>query len=343
MVSALSKLTGLVTRMPGSRHIINVVDFDTLVSYWRKPRSPLRWDCIFVIPPWLEVWWRQFGLTAELYLCIAKQKGTISGIAPLLIKGKEALFIGSADVCDYLDFVVTPGSEGDFFKSLLDHLNSKGINHLGLGPLRPDSTVLTHLVGIAKERGYKVTCEVEDVSVELDLPDTWEKYLGMLNGKQRHEVRRKLRKLWKTGEVHYRWIEDGEAVRHGMGLFLMLFRKGKKDKELFMTTERESFFKSLAEAMAQAGLLRLGILELDAKPVASTLCFDYNNVLYLYNSSYDPQYSSLSVGLISKVLCVKDSIERGLKKFDLLKGSEEYKYRLGGKEIPLYKCHLVLK
>jgi len=110
-----------------------------------------------------------------------------------------------------------------------------------------------------------------------------------------------------------------------------------------MTSRMESFFRSLAKAMAEIEVLKLGILEFDALPVATVMCFDYNDTVYLYNSCYDPQYSSLSVGLLSKVLCIKDSIQRSKKRFDLLKGAEAYKYRLGGKEIPLYSCHIVLR
>jgi len=71
--------------------------------------------------------------------------------------------------------------------------------------------------------------------------------------------------------------------------------------------------------MGQAGLLRLGLLELNAIPVATAMYFDHNDTVFLYNNGYDPQYSFLSVGLISKVLCIKDSIERGRRKFDFLR------------------------
>jgi hypothetical protein len=77
--------------------------------------------------------------------------------------------MGSADVCDCSDFVVRRGSQVDFFNTLLDDLVQKGIRRLYLGPLRPESTVLSHLVSIADERGYEVSCETEDVSLELDL------------------------------------------------------------------------------------------------------------------------------------------------------------------------------
>ncbi len=316
---------------------------ENLSLYWRNTQSPLQWGCFFVLPPWLNVWWREFGLGAKLYLCALKKRGAVIGIAPLSLKGEEACFVGSADVCDYLDFVIAPGNENEFFNVILDDLSSKGITRLNLSPVRPDSTVLTHLVDVAKVRGYGVSCKAVDVSLELDLPPTWEDYLGILNRKQRHEVRRKLRRLQEKGTVTYRTIDESDDAAAAVALFLNLFRKSNNEKKTFMTAKMESFFTSLTKAMAQADLLKMGVLELDANPIAVLLCFEYNGIVYLYNNGYDPEYSSLSVGLVSKILSIKDSIERGKKKYDFLKGREAYKYRLGGKEIPLYACQILLK
>ena len=44
----------------------------------------------------------------------------------------------------------------------------------------------------------------DDVSVILDLPATWEEYLQLLDTKQRHELKRKLRRLSEEGEANYR-------------------------------------------------------------------------------------------------------------------------------------------
>ena len=322
--------------------IVTLESFDTLTSYWLGSRYASMWDCLFALPPWLEAWWHEFGFEAELYLGAVRQGGTITGIAPLLLRGSEAFFIGSSDVCDYLDFVIVPGREVDFLNILLDDLRWRGISRLNLRPLRPNSTVLTHLIGIARDRKCEVSCKVEDISLKLDLPPTWQEYLRTLTQKQRHEVRRKLRRFWEAGDVNYRIVEDSESALQSIALFLRLFRESRQDKAIFLTARMESFFTSLAKAMGQAGLLRLGILELNALPVAAVMCFDYNNTVFLYNNGYDPQYSSLSVGLISKVLCIKDSIERGRGKFDFLKGAEEYKHRLGGNEITLYGCQISL-
>ena len=72
------------------------------------------------------------------------------------------------------------------------------------------------------------------------------------------------------------------------------------------------------------------------------MCFDYNGCIYLYNSGYDPQYVGLSAGLLSKVYAIQDSIEKGKKRFDFLKGAEPYKGHLGGKEVPLYRCQIAI-
>jgi len=317
--------------------------FDSLASCWANPTHSLRWNSLFVLPIWLKVWWQELRAGAELYLDAIRQGGRVIGIAPLLVREGRASLIGSADVCDYLDFVVAPGRERDFFSILLDDLREKGINQLDLRPLRPDSTVLTHLVTIAQNRGYEVLCRPEDVSLELDLPSTWDEYLAILTAKQRHEVRRKLRRLAEAGKVDYHFIKDSVAVHDAMDAFLKMFTESRTDKAVFLTAQMESFFRSLADNMAEAGLLRLGILELDTLPTAMVMCFDYNDCMYLYNSSYNPRYDSLSVGLLCKVLCIKESIQEGKKRFDFLKGAETYKYHLGGGEIPLYSCQITIK
>ncbi len=317
--------------------------FASLNSYWADSRYNLKWELVFVLPVWLEAWWQVFGSGGDPYLGVVRQGEEIIGVAPLIIRDKTASILGSAEVCDYLDFVVSPGRERAFFTVLLDDLVEKGVNHLDLRPLRPDSTVLTELVPLAQERKYDVRCHPEDVSLEMDLPSTWEEYLATLVPKQRHEVRRKLRRLEETGDVDYRCIQvSREVVGDLMDTFLKLFLLSQEEKANFMTIQMESFFRTLAEAMAEIGLLRIGILELDTLPAAMIMGFDYHESMYLYNSAYDPNYSYLSVGLLSKVLCIRESIRRGMKKWDFLKGAEPYKYHIGGREIPIHSCQIVI-
>jgi CelD/BcsL family acetyltransferase involved in cellulose biosynthesis len=314
-----------------------------LKAYRADVRQKLNWSSVFVLPEWMEVWWQVFGGGAEKRVRTVRDRENVAGIAPFMVRDDAASFIGDTDVCDYLDFIITPGREKDFCNVILDDLRESGIRQLDLAHVRPDSHVLQSLAPLAESRGYEVTNVKENVSLEMDLPPTWEEYLAALNTKQRHEVRRKLRRLYEEGNIKYLTIVTGPAITDAMGTFFRMFVESRQDKAAFMTEQMKSFFLALVDAMARLDLLRLGVLELDGQPLAEIMCFDYQDCIYLYNSGYDPRYTALSAGLLSKVLSIQDSIEKGRRKFDFLKGPEVYKEHLGGREVPLYRCRITIK
>jgi CelD/BcsL family acetyltransferase involved in cellulose biosynthesis len=321
-------------------YIVIENSLNDLNAYRSDSRQTLNWPSVFVLPEWMQTWWQVFGADAKPYIRVVKDSDKVIGIAPLMIKDSTVYFIGSTDVCDYLDFIVAPGMENDFFNVLLDDLKKNDIKNLDLKHVRPDSTVITSLVPLAKTRNFKVENREEAVSFEMDLPSSFDEYLQTLSTKQRHEVRRKLRRLTEEGKIEYRFTEKGSELPAAMDTFFKMFTESRQDKAVFLTEQMKSYFRLLADTMKEIGILKLGILELDGKPVAEIMCFDYNDCIYLYNSGYDPKYVSLSVGLLSKVLAVKNSIEKGKKRFDFLKGAETYKGHLGGKEVPLYRCQI---
>jgi CelD/BcsL family acetyltransferase involved in cellulose biosynthesis len=323
---------------------ISKESFDSLSSLHSNPKLSLNWNLIFSLPIWIKVWWQNFGSGAELYIKSVKSDDEIAGVAPLQIRNGVASIIGSVNVCDYQDFIVSPGLEIDFFNVLLNDLLEKGIERLHLETIRPDSSIVTQLIPISQERQYAVDYRQVDVSSGIDLPPSWEAYLEMLDSKQRHELKRKMRNLDRICETNYRVIDNEHAIPEAMNTFLNLFPEYRNDKAEFMTAEMQGFFHSLAEILAETGILKFGVLEENSrKPIAMVMYFDYNNDIFLYNSAYDPDYRSKSVGIISKAKCIQDSIEKKKKKVDFLKGAEQYKYYLGGKELPLYSCDISLK
>lgn len=324
-------------------HAVTEDNLDNLKSYLADTRQNLRWSSVFVLPAWMQTWWRVFGTPMAMMILSLRRDGNINGVAPLMRKTETAYFLGGTDVCDYMDFITAPGMETEFFSDLMDYLRNSGISKMDLAHVRDDSTVLKYLQPVAESKGYKVTVTSEEVSLETDLPADWEEYLALLNGKQRHEVRRKLRRLYESGQVDYRFSDSRELVSGYMDIFLSMFRESRQDKADFLTEQKEEYFRLLADNMSEEGLLKFGVLRLDNKPVACIMCFDYNDCVYLYNSGYDPEYNYLSVGLLSKVMSIRESILTGRKRYDFLKGSEPYKYHLGGKEVTLSRCLIDLK
>jgi CelD/BcsL family acetyltransferase involved in cellulose biosynthesis len=181
-----------------------------------------------------------------------------------------------------------------------------------------------------------------DATMVLDLPASWDMYLRQLTGKQRHEVRRKFRRLEEAGRVALRTVDDATAVSSAMDTFLTLFKKNRTDKARFMTDQMASYFHALAIELASARIMKLFFLLLDDAVVAAVMCFDHDETFHLYNNGYDESYHVLSVGLLSKLFTLKESIQLGKKRYDFLKGTEVYKHRLGGKRISLYRCRVSL-
>jgi CelD/BcsL family acetyltransferase involved in cellulose biosynthesis len=318
-------------------------NFDSLASLHSLPDSGLNWNLVFTLPAWLKVWWQHFGNGAQAYIRSVKEGQMIIGLAPLQIRQGEASIIGSVNVCDYQDCVVVPGKEMLFYSVLLDDLLRQGAGGLHLETIRPDSSIALHLLPLALERQYPVEYKQVDVSADMPLAASWEDYLAGLDGKQRHELKRKMRNLGDLGESSYFTVSRREEIPQAIETFLQMFPESRGDKAQFMTGDMAAFFRDLSLALAETGILRFGTLKAGDKAVAMIMYFDYNEGVYLYNSAYDPAFKGMSVGVISKARCIQGSILQGKKRLDFLKGPEQYKSYLGGKEIPLYSCHITLK
>ncbi len=223
------------------------------------------------------------------------------------------------------------------------HLSAQGIRRLDLGTLHPDAAALQALNALASDGALTMQLSRDDVAYEMDLPPRRDDYLMQLSGKQRHEVRRKIRRLQAHGPYAYRMTTGKEGLEADINVFLKLFRLNREDKAAFLDRTMTDYFRDLIQTLATCDMLRLYLLTIDGIDAAAVLCFDYNDVRYLYNSGYDAQYHGLSVGILSKVFSIQTGIDAGCRRYDFLKGNETYKKRIGGVQTQLYRCRVELK
>ena len=317
-----------------------LISFEELAVLFHHRQSGLDWPIPFILPSWLSTWWSVYGNGAEPHIISISDGHDTAGIAPLMLNNSAVQFMGNTDVCDYQDFIIQPGKDTVFFSHLIDVLRSGSINELNLGHVRPDSLTMTRLMPLCREKQLDVTTVQEEVSVEMTLPDDFEAYIASLDKKQRHEVRRKMRKCLTAGEVKYVVADEPASVAEAFPHFLRMFVESREDKAKFLDDKNEKFFKGLTRSLTSEKLLKIGSLLLDGKAIAAVMFFDYRGRRYLYNSGYDPDYVYLSAGLVNKLLTIKDAIDAGIEVFDFLKGNETYKYHLGGRDIPLYRCRI---
>jgi CelD/BcsL family acetyltransferase involved in cellulose biosynthesis len=237
-----------------------------------------------------------------------------------------------------MDFVLDEEHEEESLRAIVDALAGESWNEMELRGIREESPTLTALPGACEANGLTFGQEREAVAPRVTLPESWAEYVGSLPKKDRHELRRKQRRLQSAGRLELRTYTSPPDIEAHLPQLLKFMSDSRSDKASFLTEKMGRFFHRMARALAEAGLLRLYELELDGTAVASVLCFDQGGQLYLYNSGYDPEYASMAVGLISKAMCIEDALECGRHCVDFLRGEEPYKYDLGGKDLTIYKC-----
>jgi CelD/BcsL family acetyltransferase involved in cellulose biosynthesis len=301
-------------------------------------RSPA--NTIFLAWEWQKAWWDCFGQSWELCLLELRDGDDLVGLAPLYTleapSGLRSLqFVGGVEVSDYLDLIVARDSEESVYETFWGILADERAvewDVLDLHNVPATSPTLERLTALVGAGGsFEVTNSVEEVCPVIHLPATWEEYISSLNKKQRHEVRRKLRKASREAEVQWYYAEDSTSLEAEVDDFISLHRKSAAAKEDFMDERMRDFFQRVARDTFQRGWLRLAFLVFDGVKAASMLCFEYDGKFLVYNSGYDPElYPSLSSGIVLLSYCIRDAIDRGLGVFDFLRGEEEYKYRFGG-------------
>jgi CelD/BcsL family acetyltransferase involved in cellulose biosynthesis len=253
-------------------------------------------------------------------------------------EGDQLTFAGSTSICDYMDIVGADEDRTALLEAVLRSLGEEPWSELVLWAVREDSPTLKALPGVCTSLGLRCETGVEDVCPQLDLPGDWEEYLAGLDKKDRHELRRKLRKLSQGGEPELEVLTSAEDVTAAMDDFLKQHKTSRADKETFMTPQMEGFFRRVVPAIAAEGGVEMTFLKLGGVRAACVLCFRTDGDLLLYNSGYEKAYAGLSVGLLSKALALQRAIEQGMRRFDFLRGAEPYKYDLGARDVAVYRC-----
>ena len=306
--------------------------FESLADHWQQILENSAEPTFFDSQTWQKTWWSEFGNDSELQLIMVRsESGEVNLIAPLMIDGSEISFLGSTDLVDYHDFLSRDRLSSTCIQSLVSAVSQMSeIDTILLQSLPGNSPTITQFREKAENAGWQVELEQEDVAPRMDLPASWDEYVSALRKKDRHELRRKLRRLEAVGEVNHVELSDPTDIENSMADFIRLHRMSTPDKSAFMTTEREQFFCKIAIELAREGITRLCFLEIDGVREATSLSFVSGEVRYLYNSGYNPAQSNLSVGLLNHALTIKSSIQSGHRVFDFMRGNEPYKYHLGG-------------
>lgn len=318
--------------------------FDILAAEWDDLLERSVHPPFFMRYLYQSIWWQYLGNDDLILISVRTDDGQLVGLAPLFAETNETglrqlSLVGCVDVSDYLDVLVDKDHVAEVHQTLLDHLarDSFAWDKLHLCSLPYNSVTQARLAEAAHQRGWRAEVRQQDVCPVITLPDSWDDYLAGIKKKQRHEIRRKIRRLENQTETRWYSVDSAEGLAEAVEDFIFLHQKSAEDKEDFWSHDLILFFKALATELAKVGWLKLYFIEVNGIKAAAMLCFDYNNEFLLYNSGYDPdQFAYLSPGNVLTSYTIQDAIRLGRQRYDFLRGDEIYKFRFGALAEPVY-------
>jgi len=290
---------------------------------------------------YLSQWWKTLGggewQTAELILISATENEQLIGIAPLFIAdydGQRALMLaGSIEISDYLDLIVRAENLSPFLSGLLDFLSSQSEKHwsaIDWYNLPDASPTLAALKAEAERRGWTHHEEIYHPTPRIPLNGSFEDYLTRIDKKQRHEIRRKMRRAAESDKnVRFVIVNGKEDIKAEIDAFFDLMVHDPGKAEFLHSAMREQMTATIQNAHKH-GYLWLAFLEIEGTKTAASLNFDYKNKLWGYNSGVSSEHRELSPGWVLLAHTIQWCCENGRYEFDFMRGEEEYKYRFGG-------------
>jgi len=298
-------------------------------------------DTPFLRHEYLSEWWQTLGggewKQAELVLVSASENGKLVGIAPLFkadYDGRSALlFVGSIEISDYLDLIVRAEDLPRFLSGLIDFLASNGTcsgSPFDLYNLPDSSPTLAALKAESEKRGWNYHEEIYRPTPRIALTGDFETYLAGIEKKQRHEIKRKMRRAMEDErDVRFYIVEDASTLDAEIEDFFKLMVQDPS-KAGFLTDAMHAQMTTTLKSAFENGYLWMAFLSVDGVKAAGCVNFDYKNKLWGYNSGVNRDFMELSPGWVLLGYQIQWACEHGRYEFDFMRGDEDYKYRFGG-------------
>ena len=296
----------------------------------------------FIRHEYLRTWWQTRGggewPQAELVLVTARRDGQLVGVAPLFkakdLEGRSSLLLlGSIEISDYLDIIVSPADLDEFLTGLLQFLASPQVGEwdvLDLYNIIDSSPTLAGLERAAAALGWPYLSEKLQHSPYIPLPGDWDAYLAGIDKKQRHEIRRKIRRAEESNEVRWYITRDPAQLEGEMQAFVAMMRTDPEKAAFFArSATMVDTMLEITRCAFERECLVLAFLEINGKKAAGYLCFDYLNRIWVYNSGFDSSMLEFSPGWVLLSYLLQWANEQKHSEFDFMRGDEQYKYRFG--------------
>jgi CelD/BcsL family acetyltransferase involved in cellulose biosynthesis len=296
----------------------------------------------FHTPAWQYGVGRAYARVGRWRLITLSLGDRLLGALPLTIARNGVLETPGEMISDYLDPLLTSVDYTTAWQSILNILKKLpggAVNEVVLHNVRPDAACIEPLRQTSAACGFDFVDEAGSAASRIALPATWDDFLAKLSGHDRKELRRKIRNAEKAGARLAIHTEEQQVSADLDRIFSQMREVGgvKGIKAQWMY---RPLFKRAAPDLLRGKQMCTYNLMLGDTPAAGLICFPSKDGPMMWAGGWNSELRSHSPGIVLFGMAIRDSIEKKLRHFDLLRGQCRYKDELGAAEYPLRRLTL---
>ena len=157
-------------------------------------------------------------------------------------------------------------------------------------------------------------------------------YLGILGRNTRYQIRRAMRAYEERGPIQFRkadTLESAQRFFEAMRDLHQAYWVSKGSAGAFPSEFTLAFHRKLIESRFSEGEIQIAEISAGSSPIGYLYNFVRDGVVYNYQSAFHYQDDSrLKPGLVSHCCAIQDSVDGGMKTYDLLMGTQRFKQNL---------------
>ena len=285
-----------------------------------------------------EAWWIGYGAEAtDVSLAVYDAAGTLFAYLPLMLRPDGVRYLGATYHIDYATVLIdlsNPESSAAM-DALVAHLLTDA-SALDLRRLRrADKAHELLMRALTANTTHTATTSIEEPAPAIDLTNitTFDEHLERIDKKDRHEIRRKVRRGEGAGVT----ITAKQHAVDDLAEFIKLHRARWGHHGLFTEDEKgardETFMRELF-ARAPENLITIAVARNQEFGAFAAGLFlrDATGIRY-WNAGGELAARSLSPGILLFAHGLQMAIAERKQTFDFLRGNESYKYEVGATDV----------
>ncbi|WP_232666666.1 GNAT family N-acetyltransferase [Pseudonocardia sp. TRM90224] len=274
-------------------------------------------------PDWFRTWWRAFG-TGTPELVTARRGGRLVAVMPVARHHTGRV----ASLSNWHSFVFGPlATDAEAADELVAALLRRPHAQLELSHLDPDD--VERMVRLGGQHRHRIRTTRVQRSPYVPQGTTVEEYLDRREPRRVRQLERNRAKLHAAGTVSFAVHGKHDDLEWALA---ELFRvegmgwKGESGTAIVSHPDTERFYRDTARWAADAGLLRIPLLQLDGRVIAGEICVENGQSHFSLKAGHDPNYRQFTPGLIVQLDMIRATLDAG-KSYEFLGAGESYKKR----------------